>query len=94
MFGQSMKKPEPSESYKSNVATGIKDLPKIDLYNLQNTGMQSIDNFARRIADKWEGSLKHKRPAVLRGRMNTIAGQILAGLLADNGIPVEPKRKP
>jgi hypothetical protein len=56
--------------------------------------MQSIDNFARRIADKWEGSLKHKRPAVLRGRMNTIAGQILAGLLADNGIPVEPKRKP
>jgi hypothetical protein len=80
--------------YRSNVATGIKDLPKIDLYNLQNTGMQSIDDFARRIADKWERCLKHKRPAVLRVRMKTIAGQILAGLLADNGIPVEPKRKP
>jgi hypothetical protein len=79
-----------AKAYRSNLA----ELPKIDLYNLQNTGMLSIDDFARRIADKWEGSLKHKRPAVLRVRMNTIAGQILAGLLADNGIPVEPKIKP
>lgn len=76
------------------VATGIRDLPKIDLYNLQNTGMLSIDDFSQRIIKKWEDSPKGKRPAVLRVKLNTIAGQILADRLKDHGIPVEPKKKP
>lgn len=84
------------EAYKSNVATGIRSLPKIDLYNLPvfSIGNEPIHVLANRIISKWNNSPKEKRPAVLRVRMDKVEGQVLGDLLKAYGIPVEPKRKP
>lgn len=84
------------EAYKSNVATGIRSLPEIDLYNLL-AGEDTLEDhysYTNRIINKWDDSPKEKRPAVLRVCMNTLYGQYVANLLKTFGIPVEPKRKP